>query len=300
MTISNTDGCKALSAADAARVAGKVAWLEWDDNDATRKCGSAVRSDNVAAAGAIGAIFTSTLSEFPAGITGSATIPVFQLDGAATTKLRPAAAAGTLTVTFDGSLALTVPRRNPAAVDTLSDFSSRGTHGAPGVVKPDVAAPGASIISVAVGTGNGRANLSGTSMATPHIAGVAALVKKQHPSWTVEQIKAAVMNTAVHDIYTGPNTSGDRYGPNRIGAGRTDARYAVNTVILAYSKSKPGVVSASFGVVEAPITAKKVTKTQLVTVQNKAFGKRTVKLSYSAVVKQPGVSYSVEPESRSG
>ena len=39
-------------------------------------------------------------------------------------------------------------------------------------------------------------------MAAPHIAGIAALVKKQHPSWTVEQIKAAVMNTAVHDIYT--------------------------------------------------------------------------------------------------
>ena len=137
-------------------------------------------------------------------------------------------------------------------------------------------APGTTIISAAVGTGNGRATFSGTSMAAPHIAGIAALVKKEHPGWTVEQIKAAVMNTAVHDLYTGQNRSGRRYGPNRVGAGRTDARYAVSTVVLAYSKSKPGVVSASFGVVEAPITSTTITKTQRVTVQNKAFGKRTV------------------------
>jgi subtilisin family serine protease len=292
----NKDGCATLSAADKSRVAGKVAWLEWDDNEATRRCGSAVRSNNVAAAGASGALFTSTLSEFSAGITGSATIPVFQLNGAATTKLRPAATADTLRVTFDGKLALSTPVVTPAAVDTLNDSSSRGTHGAPGVVKPDVTAPGTTIISAAVGSGNGRANLSGTSMAAPHIAGVAALVKKQHPSWTVEQIKAAVMNTAVHDLYTGQNKSGNRYGPARVGAGRTDARYAVSTVLLAYSKSKPGVVSASFGVVEAPITAKKVAKTQLVTVQNKAFSKRTVTLSYAPVIKQPGVSYSVSPK----
>ncbi len=292
---SNLDGCKALSSADQARVSGKVAWLEWDDNDATRACGSAARSANVATAGAVGALFTSTLTEFSAGITGSPTIPVFQLNAASTTKLRPAAAAGTLTVTFDGALALTAPVRTPVAIDTLDGFSSRGAHGAPGVVKPDVTAPGDTIISAAVGTGNGRASESGTSMAAPHIAGVAALVKQRHPSWTAEQIKAAVMNTAVHDLYTGPDKSGHRYGPNRVGAGRTDARYSVSTAILAYSKSKPGVVSASFGVVESPTTSRKVAKSQLVTVANKASSRRTVKLSYSPVVTQPGVSYSVSP-----
>ena len=89
-------------------MAGKVAWLEWDDNDATRRCGSAGRAANVRAAGAIGAIFTSGLDVFGAGITGDATIPVFQLPKAGTDKLRPAAEAGTLKVTFDGALQATI------------------------------------------------------------------------------------------------------------------------------------------------------------------------------------------------
>ena len=77
----NLDGCEAFDAADIARVTGKIAWLEWDDNDATRRCGSAGRSANAVAAGATGAVFTSGLEHFVAGITGSAVIPVFQLTG---------------------------------------------------------------------------------------------------------------------------------------------------------------------------------------------------------------------------
>ncbi len=72
----NSDGCQALSGPEASAVAGKVAWLYWDDNDATRQCGSAARANNVVAAGAIGAIFTSSLDVFGAGITGNALIPV--------------------------------------------------------------------------------------------------------------------------------------------------------------------------------------------------------------------------------
>ena len=292
---SNLDGCQPLSTADAAAVAGKVAWLVWDDDDATRACGSVARSGNVVAAGAIGALFTSTLAEFSAGITGSATVPVFQLNGPATQKLDAAATAGSLVVTFDGSLATSEPLSTPARVDTLSDFSSRGARGLPGVVKPDVTAPGETIISAGVGTGNGRANYSGTSMAAPHISGIAALVKKKHPTWSVEQLKAAIMNTAVHDLYTGENSTGKRYGPNRVGSGRTDAAYAVSTDVLAYSRSDRGVVSASFGVVEAPITSSKVTRSKLITVVNKGKSTRSISLSYSTVVSQPGVSYSVSP-----
>ncbi|MBK8446878.1 MAG: S8 family serine peptidase [Micropruina sp.] len=297
LSAANADGCSALSSADAAKVLGKVAWLEWDDNDSTRRCGSVARSANVKAAGAIGALFTTSAADFGAGITGDATIPVFQLNLAATTNLRPAAEAGTLQVTFTGSLLGTVEVDNPAIVDMLSPSSSRGTRGAPGTLKPDVAAPGQTIISANVGSGNGGSSSNGTSMASPHVAGIAALLRSKYPTWSVEQIKAAIMNTAGHDLYTEPNKGGDRYGPNRVGAGRVNANHAATTQVLAYSTSDPGVVSAGFGVVEAPITSSTVTRTKSIQLRNVGSSTRTVSLSYSPVVSQPGVTYSVSPRS---
>jgi subtilisin family serine protease len=156
----NADGCDPLSVSDAAKVAGKVAWLEWDDNDSTRRCGSVARSGNVKTAGAIGAIFTSSLNVFNAGITGDTTIPVFQLPKSETDTLRPALDAGTLNVTFDGQYAGTIQSLTPSITDTLSSFSSRGTHGSLGVVKPDVTAPGDTITSALMGSGSGSSRCS--------------------------------------------------------------------------------------------------------------------------------------------
>src|SRR3954447_9649321 len=232
---SNADGCAALTAEDAAKVAGKVAWLEWDDNDATRRCGSVGRSANARAAGAIGAIFTSTKDVFGAGITGDATIPVFQLPKAGTDKLRAAAEAGTLNVTFDGALQATIKDINDSITDTLSSFSSRGVHGSLGVVKPDVAAPGDTIASAGMGTGTDPLVISGTSMATPLTAGVSALVRSAHPDYTPLMLKAVVMNQAGHDVFTGPNRTGHAYGPARVGAGRVDALREVDTATIAFS-----------------------------------------------------------------
>ncbi|NNG36594.1 S8 family serine peptidase [Nakamurella aerolata] len=293
----NADGCDPLSAADKARVAGKVAWLEWDDNDATRRCGSAGRSNNVAAAGAIGAIFTSQLDVFGAGITGSATIPVFQLYRDGTEALRPAMEAGTLQVTFDGSLEGSIAKVNSAIGDMPSSFTSRGPHNSINPIKPDVAAPGDTIVSAAVGTGDAGASNSGTSMATPHTAGIAALVKQRNPGWTTEQLKADIMNTAAHDVFDQQGQKGNKYGPARVGAGRVDALNAVNNTVLAYSAGRAGAVSASFGVVMVPANKKSVTKTQKVTVENTARTGATMKVSYDPVVQTPGVNYSVSPAS---
>ncbi|MEQ6896766.1 S8 family serine peptidase [Microbacterium sp. KR10-403] len=293
----NADGCDPLSAADAAAVAGNVAWLTWDSNDATRRCGSAARAANARAAGAVGALFTGDVNPFTAGITGDAVIPVFQLTKSATEKLTPALEAGTLRVTFDGSLALSQADIDPSIDDLVSSFSSRGTHGSLGVVKPDVAAPGDTILSAGIGTGDGAINMSGTSMATPHTAGIAALVKKAHPSWTVEQLKADIMNTAGHDVYTGAGKTGDVYGPARVGSGRVDAQAAVDNTLLVYSKETKGGVSASFGVVEAPATRSTVRKTITVTLQNTGRRNVSADLSYAAAVSQPGVAYTVSPRS---
>jgi hypothetical protein len=62
-------------------------------------------------------------------------------------------------------------------------------------VKPDVTAPGVGIMAAEAGT-QGHVAMDGTSMATPHVAGVVALLKQQHPDWTGQQLKATVMASA--------------------------------------------------------------------------------------------------------
>ncbi|MGL5827356.1 MAG: S8 family serine peptidase, partial [Nocardioides sp.] len=291
----NADGCDPLSAEDAAAVAGKVAWLEWDDDDATRRCGSATRSGNVVAEGAIGAVFTSKLDVFGAGILGIEDIPVLQLPKDGTDKLRPAAEAGTLQVTFDGAQAASIADVDSGLNDTISSFTSRGTHGSLGVIKPDVAAPGDTIASAGSGTGDGVLVLSGTSMAAPTAAGVAALVKANHPEWKPNKVKAAVMNTAGHDLWTGKRKSGLRYGPARVGSGRVDALRAVSTSVIAWSPGPKSPVSVSFGVVPVPVDGGTVVQTRKVKVANTSKRPVEVSLSYESINSASGVSYSVWP-----
>ncbi|MFI9815759.1 S8 family peptidase [Saccharothrix variisporea] len=284
----NKDGCLPLSAADKAAVAGKIAWLEWDDNDASRRCGSAGRSNNVTAAGAIGAVFSSTLEHFGAGIAGNAAIPVLQFTATATNALRPAVEAGTLTVRLAGDLRTVLPTYDQSITDTLSSFTSRGVRGP--VVKPDVAAPGDTIASALVGSGNKTLVMSGTSMAAPHTTGIAALVRQAHPDWTPEEVKADVMNSASADV----KADGKVYAPNRVGAGRIDGKAAVENQVLAYVQDDPGAVSASFGTVE--VTGP-VSLTKTIKVVNKSTKWVDYTVDYQALTTIPGVRYELSQKS---
>ncbi len=80
--------------------------------------------------------------------------------------------------------------------ETAASFSSGGPRYGDSVLKPNVTAPGVSIVSTAVGTGSDGETLSGTSMAAPHVAGVAALVKEANHPWAIDDLRAAVVQTA--------------------------------------------------------------------------------------------------------
>ena len=79
---------------------------------------------------------------------------------------------------------------------SAASFTSAGPRPGDSAPKPDIAAPGVALVSAGVGSGTGINTLSGTSMASPHTAGIAALVRQAHPGWKPVQIKAALMNTA--------------------------------------------------------------------------------------------------------
>lgn len=107
-----------------------------------------------------------------------------------------------------------------AAVDqskNLAGFSSRGPAGLDPLSGVEIAAPGVSVRSTA--RGGGYVSMSGTSMACPHVAGAAALLKERRPNWTPAQIRNRLKDTA-EDL----GTPGDDVGT---GSGLLDCRRAV-------------------------------------------------------------------------
>jgi hypothetical protein len=134
--------------------------------------------------------------------------------------------------------------------DALADFSARGPRVGDGAVKPDLTAPGVDITAAAAegslidtdpGTPHpapGYLTISGTSMATPHVAGAAALLAQEHPDWTGQRIKAALVGS----VKPGP------YAAYEQGSGRVDVATAVKQTVVAESGS------LSFGTQQWPHT----------------------------------------------
>ncbi|MEK6871512.1 MAG: S8 family serine peptidase [Nanoarchaeota archaeon] len=116
--------------------------------------------------------------------------------------------------------------------DTIASFSSRGPviWSGSSITKPDIVAPGAIICSAEWGNAKypnceglvdtTHGQISGTSMATPHVTGAVALFKQKHPDWKPEEIKAALKNTAKKLI-------DPKYDKNTQGSGRLDIKSAI-------------------------------------------------------------------------
>ncbi|AWS41610.1 S8 family serine peptidase [Streptosporangium sp. 'caverna'] len=147
-----------------------------------------------------------------------------------------AAAAASLDGKSTALTALTLP--NPGYAQ-LASFSSGGPSNGSSAVKPDVTAPGVAVVSTGVGTGSGPATISGTSMASPMVAGVAALVKEAHPRWKPGVIKAAIVSTA------DATSKIVGYTARVAGSGVVATRQAVGASVVAETKKDGG--NLSFG-----------------------------------------------------
>jgi len=121
--------------------------------------------------------------------------------------------------------------RAPAQGSVMADFSSRGPNpAAPDILKPDITAPGVNILAGNSPTpelgapGELFQSISGTSMSSPHIAGIYALIKQQNPDWTPAMAKSAIMTTARQDVVeqdgTTPATPFD-FGGGHVAPGTT-------------------------------------------------------------------------------
>ncbi|GAB3935094.1 S8 family serine peptidase [Kribbella albertanoniae] len=130
--------------------------------------------------------------------------------------------------------------------DGLAYFSSVGPRVGDSAVKPDVTAPGVDIVaakaknsSIGEPVGDQYLNLNGTSMATPHTAGAAALLAQEHPSWKAGELKSTLMGSA--------KAAADQTAFQQ-GAGRIDVAAAIKQSVVASEGS------VSFGLATFPHT----------------------------------------------
>jgi subtilisin family serine protease len=128
------------------------------------------------------------------------------------------------------------------AGDSISASSSRGPNLPPAenILKPDMIAPGTDILA-ASSEGSEFAFLSGTSMASPHVTGGAALIKSVHPDWTPSMIASTMAMTATPALALDYN--GSTATPHKRGSGRPQLGQAVNAGVYL-NETKNGFIQA--------------------------------------------------------
>ncbi|WP_101842384.1 S8 family serine peptidase [Halobacillus sp. Marseille-P3879] len=155
----------------------------------------------------------------------------------------------------------------------IAPFSSRGPVTSSWSVKPDILAPGVNVVSTVPG---GYQALQGTSMAAPHIAGAAALLKEAHPDWTPAEIKQSLMSTA--DLL---QKQEEPLPPTEQGAGYVDTAQALTPELWM----EPGALN--FGRIEDNLFREKIK----LKVENKQNTTQTYHVRQPD--KQPGIGWTL-------
>lgn len=195
-------------------------------------CSFTIKVTNAAAAGAAAVIIANNAAAAIIPSVPGTTIPTFGVPLADGNAIRDFAAGNGNTSTAGITYP---PTPLPNTPDVLGDFSSRGPAAAFDLVKPDITAPGVSVLAVVAGTTiTGSENeiglKNGTSMSAPHHAGAALLVRQAQPTWTVAEVKSALMMTAKQEVFKEDSvTQADAFA---MGAGRVQVDQAIKAGLL--------------------------------------------------------------------
>jgi len=237
-------------------------------------------ANNGAAAGAVAVLFDSSTEN---GTAVKGTIPAANIlpdDAQYLISILPGGASAD---PANGTMSTFPIRINPffgtTFVGQMASFSSRGPVQGYGQVKPDVSAPGVNVLAamppastLGLLAGGNYGRISGTSMATPHTTGAAALVRQAHPDWSPDFVRTALINTATNmrDSNGAPKADGASADAiNDQGGGLIDVFHAIHAKALM-GVTGDGIVQpsilASHSFAEVPVVNNRVTSTQSVTV----------------------------------
>ncbi len=222
-------------------VSGKIAVID------RGTCTFTTKIRNAETAGAIGVLMVQNIVGDPIAMGADGTTPVPTIPAAMLSRSDGGVlkTAGSGQLTIDGS---TMSEYVTDGQDIIAGFSSRGPTPYTFLIKPDVSAPGVNVLSsIFVRNEDGTISFKyeffqGTSMATPHTAGAAALVIAVHPGWTPAQVKSALVNTADRTVRGATASGALLKNPNDRGGGRINVWSATNAPATLYP------ASVSFGV----------------------------------------------------
>lgn len=193
------EACDADPITNSEELAGNIALI------ARGSCAFTMKFNNAMAAGATGVVVYTYTGTSPFGMGGDpVTIPGAMISYDDGQALLASIGEEETNVTLSET---PIAASAPEVGNLMAAFSSRGPNSASyDIIKPDITAPGVKILAATTDTpmfgtaGSTFAYLQGTSMSSPHIAGMAALLKDSHPNWSPAKIKSALMTTAYQGV----------------------------------------------------------------------------------------------------